>query len=185
MNSRRNLDRVAIVNDGIKDISVTQAQPFQSDNVNIKLADRKLIVSNGVWEMSASVHAFPFASLNKGKMLLDIELKPLVNVEADTVAPHGILGQSYDGDQFDFDGARDTAQAGEMTTKAQGEGAIEGTIADYKMTSRFDTQFIYSRFDKLTAKPRDTNKLTGKKRVKVAGGSTVQAASAPADMVEA
>ena len=119
MNSRRNLDRVAIVNDGIKDISVTQAQPFQSDNVNIKLADRKLIVSNGVWEMSASVHAFPFASLNKGKMLLDIELKPLVNVEADTVAPHGILGQSYDGDQFDFDGARDTAQAGEMTTKAQ------------------------------------------------------------------
>ena len=53
------------------------------------------------------------------------------------------------------------------------------------MTSRFDTQFINSRFDKLTAKPRDTNKLTGKKRVKVAGGSTVQAASAPADMVEA
>jgi hypothetical protein len=174
------LGRVAVVNDGIKNVSVSESQEFVSGNVNVRwVSDRKLTVSNGQWETSATIQAFPFSSLNKGKVLLDVALKPLYNVESDVVAPHGIIGQSYDGDQIALDGARDVAQAGEMTTKAQGEGALEGTIADYQMKTPFGTDFVFSRFDKLAAKPRDVSKLTGRKRAKVPSMASVGAVPAP------
>lgn len=41
------------------------------------------------------------------------------------------------------------------------QGAIEGTIWDYKMASAYATEFKYSRFDLRHAETRDTSKLTG------------------------
>ena len=83
----------------------------------------------------------------------------------------GIIGQSYDGDATGIDGATDakvsTGEAVEVTTEAQAEGAIEGTIKDYKMASPFDTAFAFSRVDAARALPRDPTKLSGK-RVNVA-----------------
>ena len=52
----------------------------------------------------------------------------------------------------------------ESTTSAQGEGAIEGTIHDYRVADQFATDFKFSRFDATAAKPRDVTKLTGVKR---------------------
>ena len=39
----------------------------------------------------------------------------------------------------------------QVTTTAQGEGAIEGVISDYEMRSAFDTRFKFSRFDDVIA----------------------------------
>merc|ERR1719352_1988053 len=134
--------------------------------------------------MSTTHSPFPFASLNKGKVLLDIALKPLYDVEKDPVAPHGLIGQSWDGDDADFEGARDLDRSAETTTKAQSEGAIEGVIAEYKMSSTFATKFKYSRFGVSTpTPPRDVSKLTGRKIAKV-GRSSASAASVPVDVVE-
>jgi len=166
-----------------KQYEVTDSTPFVAGNVRASLTSNKLIVTNTQWEMTAKVASFPFATLNKGKVLLDVSLKPLYNVEADVVAPHGIVGQSFDGDDFDFDGAMDKSKDAVTTTTAQGEGAIEGVIADYKVATSFATEFAYSRFGKLAAKPRDTTKLTGIRKSKKA--ATAAGASAPSDMVEA
>jgi len=123
----------------------------------------KLRVKTDKWEMAATRSQFPFAHLNRGKVLLDVEIAALYDADSDTVAPHGIFGQAYDGDKIAVDGALDTERDSVTTTKAQAEGAIEGTWKDYKMASKFATRFKYARFDAASAKPRDVSKLTGHK----------------------
>merc|ERR1712228_868343 len=76
---------------------------------------------------TTSKSPFPFPNLNRGKMLLDVEIVALYDADSDTVAPHGIFGQAYDGDKIAVDGALDTERDSVTTTKAQAEGAIEGT----------------------------------------------------------
>ena len=65
------------------------------------------------------------------------------------VPPHGLIGQVWDGDDISVIGATDEYKGAEITTKAMGEGAIEGVAADYKMADQFATDFKYSRFRKV------------------------------------
>ena len=96
----------------------------------------------------------------------------LYDADHDVVAPHGLIGQSFDGDNVGVDGAQDDYRNGgaEMSTSAQAEGAIEGTGADYKVASDFATQFRYSRFDADRAAPRDLSSLKGR-RIPLAAGA--------------
>jgi len=65
---------------------------------------------------------------------------------------HGIIGQSFDiNHRIHANGKLDDYTAAEVTTTAQGEGAIEGVISDYEMRSAFDTRFKFSRFDDVAA----------------------------------
>jgi len=149
--------RTVIVKDGQPPLSV--------DNVWIQLVGKALTVATDKWSFKAEKSAFPFARLdtNKNKVLLDVSISPLYNADSDVVAPHGIIGQAYDGDALAVDGRIDTDRSAESTTKAQAEGAIEGDWKDYIMASGFRTDFKFSRFDAKAAKPRDVSKLTGGK----------------------
>ena len=49
-------------------------------------------------------------------------------------------------------------------TRAQAEGAIEGTMEDYLMDSAFATEYKYSRWAVTAAEPRDVSKLMGAKK---------------------
>lgn len=82
------------------------------------------------------------------------------------VAPHGLLGQTYDGDGIAVDGAMDDYRGEHVVTTAMGEGAIEGTPSDYAVerVTPFSTLFTFSRFDAKSALPRDISQLTGLKR---------------------
>eukprot|EP00316_Scyphosphaera_apsteinii_P000385 CAMPEP_0119301860 /NCGR_PEP_ID=MMETSP1333-20130426/3567_1 /TAXON_ID=418940 /ORGANISM="Scyphosphaera apsteinii, Strain RCC1455" /LENGTH=957 /DNA_ID=CAMNT_0007304057 /DNA_START=71 /DNA_END=2944 /DNA_ORIENTATION=- len=142
-----------------------QSGEFVRDNLHVQFVEKnKLRVKTEKWEMAATKSPFPFQNLNKGKVLLDVEIAALYDADSDIVAPHGIFGQAYDGDQLAIDGAMDTERDTETSTKAQAEGAIEGTWTDYKMESKFATAFKYARFDATSAKPRDVATLTGIKR---------------------
>ena len=137
----------------------------------------------------AHIAPYPFAKLNPaGAVLLDVDVTPLYDADHDVVAPHGIFGQSFDGDNLAVDGATDKVVDGEseMTTKAQGEGAIEGHLSDYRMADRFTTAFKYARFDVAAAKPRDVTKLTGAKRTReaVPAGGAKQASVSSVSAVE-
>jgi hypothetical protein len=91
---------------------------------------------------------------------LDVQMKLRVPEAQLSVAPHGIIGQGYDGDGKAIDGEVDTFPAsGEFTTSAMAKGAIEGTPNDYKVASKYATDFKYSRFDKDSAPPRDVAAL--------------------------
>lgn len=69
-----------------------------------------------------------------------------------TCFPHGIIGQSWDGDNMKVNGAVDDYNndtTSEMTTTAQAEGAIEGTFADYLTEQPHNTSFgPFARFHK-------------------------------------
>ena len=122
---------------------------------------------------------------------VDISITPLgdplaPNALGNVVAPHGIIGQSWDGDNIKVDGAKDNlgqlhreqGNTGEVTNRAQAEGAIEGTMEDYLMDDAFSTEFKYSRWGVVAAEPRDVSKLMGAKK-----GSPVSLAGTLGDEV--
>ena len=152
-------------------LHVDAAMPFKLSNLAVTLVGRKLIVETDKWQMAASADPFPFAILNKGKVLMNIEVTPKYDADKDVVAPHGIFGQAYDDDEMAVNGAVDSPTGNEWTTKAQGEGAIEGSIAEYKLADGFSTDFKYSRFDAVRAPHRDVSKLTGPKEKRGKGSS--------------
>ena len=117
---------------------------------------RYLRVLTAGWEFQVRQHVWyphhlhPRLSLSV-RPTYDIEsLKSLQSPRA-TIAPHGLIGQSWDGDQIAISGRTDdyySVPAGHtFTTSAQAEGAIEGSYRDYQMSSPFATAFRYSRFD--------------------------------------
>jgi len=154
------------------------------DNVFVKLSGRTLSVTiKDKWRMSVKQSPFPFSALNLKKTLLDVSAKALYDADHDVVAPHGLFGQSYDGDDVAVDGKVDARGGDETTTSAQAEGAIEGVYTDYEIDSAdpFGTSFKYSRFDATAAKPRDVSKLTGAKHSRSTDASaTVSADDVPA-----
>eukprot|EP00965_Chrysotila_dentata_P205531 6183008-Pleurochrysis_carterae.AAC.1 len=97
--------------------------PLKIDNVRIAMIESKKLVVTvyGKWALSASVSPFPFGNLaaNKNKKLLDIEIEPLYDADHDIVAPHGIIGQAYDGDDIGIHGKIDSRNGNETTTAAQ------------------------------------------------------------------
>jgi len=98
---------------------------------------------------------------------IDLQMSPRVPEADMKVKPHGIIGQSFDGDDVGINGKQDPyteATPGPLlVTSAMAEGAIEGEAAEYKMPSKFATAFKYSRFDRLSAPYRDVAALKGTK----------------------
>jgi len=138
-----------------------------------------MLVNTGRWLVEAASKPFPNAEKNPGKALLDVQLNPLYDADHDVVAPHGLIGQSWDGDGIGVDGAQDDYTTTEVTTKAMAEGAIEGIAADYEMEDKFATAFKYSRFDAVTAKPRDTTGLSGARRAGKLNGKAGKVGASP------
>jgi hypothetical protein len=95
------------------------------------------------------------------------------------IAPHGIIGQSFDGSQISVSGKHDDYGNGpEFTTSAQAEGAIEGHYKDYMLRSPFSTVFKYTRFDATNPiAARNVSLLTGDKAL-------MNGAGGPAGSVE-
>jgi hypothetical protein len=152
--------------------------PFQLENLVITVREKKmgetgqwgtghgiaLTVSTGRWHVQAWSKPYPNMAANPGKALINLQIESTYDADHDVVAPHGLIGQSYDGDGIAVDGAEDDYQPDEVTTSAMAEGAIEGKASDYKMSGAFATDYMFSRFDLTEAKPRDVSKLTGRKR---------------------
>ena len=65
--------------------------------------------------------------------------------------PHGIIGQSFASAAPRYGLLDDYPKAGEFTTSAMGEGAIEGEAALYEMPSSHATDYAFSRFHKAEA----------------------------------
>jgi len=154
-------------------------KPFIMENIAIQLRERKLsgvgkksfhgvalVVETGLWQMSVWSKPYPNAAANPGKALLNIHVEALYDADLDPVAPHGLIGQSYDGDAAPVDGELDDYKGKEVTTKAMAEGALEGDASDYELRHKFATRFAYSRFDATAAKHRDVSKLAVKKDAK-------------------
>lgn len=173
----------------ISTFAVNEAATDQYEQDNIKVELRKthmneatLVVADGAWLTSCTARLYPYATDNKLKTRLDMSFKT-VSPRADMgpVAPHGIIGQTFDHDKVAVDGAQDDYSGKLVVTKAMGEGAIEGAAADYAISGQdpYSVDFKFSRFDSIAAPVRDISKLAGVKRVATASA----AASATNDEV--
>ena len=127
-----------------------------SDGVIVTVQYATATFRCGKWSVSSTVQ--PVARYVSGASRnLDIKITGPSNA-------HGLIGQNLDA-ASSRDGAVDVyPHEGEYITKAQAEGAIDGTYVDYIVRSAYSTHFKYSRFD-----------------ANDAGGdiSTVEAVSAP------
>lgn len=83
---------------------------------------------------------------------LDLSLELMISEAKLPTMPHGILGQSWDGDGRATDGQVDVypkVEGAHLTTSAMAEGAIEGTPKDYEMPTPYEVRYRYSRFGTL------------------------------------
>jgi len=95
---------------------------------------------------------------------MDVVISPHYDVDADIVAPHGLIGQTFDRSHCPVHGRQDDyrswdATTRELTTHSNAEGAIEGMAEDYQVSSLSSLDFKYTRFRKRSAAPRDTSRL--------------------------
>ena len=70
-------------------------------NVDISLKDRKMTITTSEWAVTASSKMkkgiLRGNSCATGKCFLNVAVKPVTDVHHATVAPHGLLGQAFDG----------------------------------------------------------------------------------------
>jgi hypothetical protein len=160
--------------DGKVDLVGGTKPKVKVDNVEVSLVGRTLTVSTPEWTINAiskvkkTIIDAPTCAL--GKCFLELGIKAAFDADHAIVAPHGLIGQTWDGDDIGFIGKQDEYKGNEVTTTALGEGAIEGVAANYQVASKFSTDFKYSRWGKVAAAPRDVSTLTGLK-VKRAGAA--------------
>eukprot|EP00326_Haptolina_ericina_P032632 CAMPEP_0181252516 /NCGR_PEP_ID=MMETSP1096-20121128/47512_1 /TAXON_ID=156174 ORGANISM="Chrysochromulina ericina, Strain CCMP281" /NCGR_SAMPLE_ID=MMETSP1096 /ASSEMBLY_ACC=CAM_ASM_000453 /LENGTH=281 /DNA_ID=CAMNT_0023350291 /DNA_START=295 /DNA_END=1140 /DNA_ORIENTATION=+ len=147
------------------DISASGRSEVNIDNIAVSLNGRTLTIQTPEWLIRVSSKVNPSISnapsCATGRCILNIQLAPLFDANHARVAPHGLIGQSYDGDSIAVIGQVDRYNLAEVTTSAMGEGAIEGVAAQYEMADTFATSFAFSRFRKTSAPPRNVSELTG------------------------
>ena len=147
-----------------------------------ELAARKVTITAPEWTVTLASKfksgIVGGATCADGKCFIEASVALRVAENKLKVAPHGLIGQTYDGDQTGVIGKTDDYKTRNnvVTTSAMGEGAIEGVAADYEMASKFATAFKFSRFGLEEAKPRDASKLGGEK-VAATGAATNAAAA--------
>jgi hypothetical protein len=142
---------------------------FELDGLRVELTkahmnEATLLVSNSAWQVIVRGRLYPYSTDNHGKKRLDLSFSQIDKNAAAKVAPHGLVGQTFDGDNIAVDGAQDDYSGKVVVTKAMGEGAIEGTAPDYVVKSPFSVDFVYSRFTAEAAVARDVSKLAGQKK---------------------
>jgi len=173
------------------------------EDISVRLPHMNVLEVNcSRWAFKVTAHEIKYGVLEERYLRdkpdqLDLKIVPLVDPLAHGVAPHGLIGQTADGDDIAVDGAQDNLREMSKNAKkgpgglkfvypsAQGEGGIEGKIEDYEVGSEFSTEFKYSRFDAVSAPVRNVAALTGKKHRNTMGyhhastaGDDVMAAAA-------
>jgi hypothetical protein len=131
------------------------------DDLILETNYSSLVVTTPEFQVTVTPNAF-IAERNVVGPLhrFDVSFKLLVPEDSMLVLPHGIIGQGWDKDGKSIDGEKDVfPKSGEFTTYAMAKGAIEGSPNDYKVASKYATDFKFSRFDLVKSSPRDVASL--------------------------
>ena len=152
----------------------TLRRSIDGGDVEIALANVKgstrLTLATRSWRTVAACTA---AQPHHGIRRLNVKVHPKARSALAPVAPHGLLGQTFDGDGLPINGHRDDYTkrhvnasrhhpGGVISTLSLGEGAFEGSADDYRLpdASPFATAFKYSRFDaRGVVPPRDATAM--------------------------
>lgn len=148
-------------------------QSWRRDDLFLLYKQATLVVRAAGWETNVTRKPV-YNGISGPSWRLDLAIRPLNRtVGADGAWPHGILGQTWDGDDVAIDGAQDEYdRAGtQVWTTSMAEGALEGVADDYALRSAYDHNFKYSRFAGGASRPRNRTALTGTRRVAAGRGA--------------
>jgi len=134
------------------------------DDVTFHFDERALAVTSPLWFTRATVQK---GNPHPGHERISVTVRPLYNLKHSKVAPHGLLGQTYDDDNAPLHGKRDSYAVlddgtrtnsrrwpgGVVTKRARGEGAIEGHAEMYRVRRPYDTEFAFTRFGRTAHLP--------------------------------
>jgi len=109
----------------------------------------KVTIETPEWEVT--IFGRPvYGHIHGPQHRIDIELAQKKSDAEFVAKPHGLVGQSFDGDDEPRHGRVDVYPplnaSAEFTTSAMAEGAIDGIASDYEMKSPYDTHFKFSAF---------------------------------------
>ena len=149
------------------------------EDIGIYYKQATLVLRANGWEANSTRHPIYNRIAGAPEWRLDFTMRQLSGttgfeathgISSKTCHPHGLIAQSYDGDNLAVDGAQDNYDYDRarpvIITTAQAEGAIEGKAHDYKIADKFNTSFAFTRFlakRSDTCAVRDVQKLTGRK----------------------
>lgn len=148
---------------------------FLRHDMRILYKQSTLLMRAAGWETNVTRKPV-YNRLTGPEWRLDVSLRPLNGTGFESrhgnasglVAPHGIIGQTWDGDGIAVDGAQDDYEHSgvEIWTTSMAEGGIEGDARDYELANKFAHDFRYSRFESTEyTPPRDVSSLKGLRRV--------------------
>ena len=89
---------------GRRHVLAENASSFIEENVKVSLQHKTLRVDTGKWVASA---ASTVGAPHWRKLRVNVEIRPTHAADHDPVAPHGILGQTYDRDELEVNGRHD------------------------------------------------------------------------------
>jgi hypothetical protein len=133
-------------------------QQWWVDGIRAYSKQATVYVRSSGWEVNVTRQPIYNYISGPSHWRFDISMRKLDNTffsryhgkSSSTCYPHGILGQSWDGDNIAVDGKTDSykyqASNPIITTTAQAEGAIEGVAKEYIVKSLRDPYFKYTRF---------------------------------------
>ena len=147
---------------------------FVRQDMRILYKQATLVMRVAGWETNVTRKPV-YNRLSGPEWRFDLSIRPLNETgfegrhgnASGVVAPHGIIGQTWDGDGIAVDGAQDDYEHSgvEVWTKSMAEGGIEGRASDYELKNKFVHAFRYSRHDATShVPPRDVEHMTGTAR---------------------
>lgn len=115
-------------------------------NSTLSLSYSSVTLKTPEWMVSIEP-SFVYGWISGARKRLDLDIHPIVVEKRLRGKPHGILGQSFDGDDKPRKGKVDIyPETGTIRTTAMAEGAIEGSAKDYIVSSAYTTNYKYSQF---------------------------------------
>jgi hypothetical protein len=134
---------------GVNAMSYHRAKTI--DNVHLSMERKQvagmksiaLTIGTGKWEITAASLPFPNPAAHRKKALLNLRIEPKegYDPEKDVVAPHGIIGQSYDGDGEGIDGATDDyGQGGEVSNPRASQQLTQCTHSLHTVYTQWHTR---------------------------------------------
>lgn len=140
-------------------VDVTDWKRYGTGAVGVHVT--KMTVTTPDWRLVAENKPV-FNWISGANRRLDLNLELLTPEAKLATMPHGILGQSWDGDSRPTNGRLDEypkTKGAYMTTYAMAEGAIEGSPNDYELLTPYGVHFRYSRFGTTGAAARNVQGL--------------------------
>lgn len=143
------------------------------DDLRILYKQATLVLRAAGWETNVTRRPV-YNRISGPEWRFDLVVRPLNGTAfavrhgnaSGVVAPHGLLGQTWDGDDVGIDGAQDDYEHSgvEVWTKSMAEGGIEGDAKEYELASKFSHEFKFARYDATAyTPPRATARLEGKR----------------------